>query len=158
MTADVGSALEREHRIIDDGIMIFAGTDPSAAASAQRTALLDAIAMLRRHIYLEEEYLFPPLRAAGLLGPVMVMVLEHGRMWPVLDELERLVADDEISAGAELCRNLLEQLTAHNMKEERILYPQAESTLPQADLDELSELLLTAELPAGWVCAGVAVD
>lgn len=88
----------------------------------------------------------------------MVMVLEHGKMWPALDELERLLGDDAFAAAAALCRNLLEQLAAHNLKEERILYPQAEEMLTPGDLDELDHLLATAEIPAGWVCGGVAVD
>lgn len=155
MTATVGAALEHEHRMIDDGIFMVANADPAAITGEQRSALHAAIAVLRRHIYFEEEYLFPPLRACGLVGPVMVMVHEHGLMWPLLDELERL---DDIGAAPALCRTLLEQLNSHNMKEERIVYPQAESTLPQQDLAELSEFLCTAELPAGWVCGGVTVE
>lgn len=102
--------------------------------------------------------MFPPLRAAGLVGPLMVMVHEHGQMWPVLDELERLVTDGDSEATAQLCRELLEQLGSHNMKEERIVYPSADGMLPPGDLEELSKLLRTSELPAGWVCGGVPVD
>lgn len=153
----LAATLEREHRTIDDGIMNFARADPGAATSEQQIALLGAVGVLRRHIYLEEEYLFPPLRAAGLLGPVMVMVHEHGLMWPLLDQLERLVADREFDLAAQLCRDLLEMLDSHNMKEERILYPQAD-TLPQGDLDELAGLVSAAKLPAGWVCGGVPIN
>ena len=155
MTAAVGAALEREHRSIDEGILPIANADPGAITTEQRSALLEAIAVLRRHIYFEEEYLFPPLRASGLVGPVMVMVHEHGLMWPLLDDLERF---DDPDTAPELCRNLLEQLNSHNMKEERIVYPHADQTLSGQDLDELAEFLDTAELPAGWVCSGVAID
>lgn len=158
MTTGVGATLEREHRTIDDGILNFAGTDPSAIAPEQRSGLLDAIAVLRRHIYLEEEYLFPPLRAAGMVGPVMVMVREHGLMWPLLDQLERLVSDGSFDTAAQLCRNLLEQLNSHNTKEEMILYPQADEVLSTGDLDELTDLLSTAEIPQDWVCAGAGLD
>ncbi|OBG82148.1 hypothetical protein A5699_07125 [Mycobacterium sp. E802] len=154
----VSATLEGEHRTIDDGIFAFLRSDAATVTPEQRTGLLDAIALLRRHIYIEEQYLFPPLRAAGLFGPVMVMVHEHGLMWPLLDKLERLVVDDKDAASAaQVCRELLEQLNSHNMKEERILYPQADSTLPQGDLDELAELFSVAALPEGWVCGGVAV-
>ncbi|MDV3124116.1 hemerythrin domain-containing protein [Mycobacterium sp. 21AC1] len=156
MTTPLGATLEREHRTIDDAILRFVDAGPSAATREQHIALLDAVAVLRRHIYLEEQYLFPPLRAAGLVGPVMVMVHEHALMWPLLDQIERLVADRDFDNAAQQCRNLLEMLNSHNMKEERILYPQAD-TLPQGDLDELAELLSTAELPAGWVCGGVTI-
>jgi iron-sulfur cluster repair protein YtfE (RIC family) len=155
VTATVGATLEREHRTIDDGIMDFAGTDPSAVAPEQRSALLDSIAVLRRHIYIEEQYLFPPLRAAGMVGPVMVMVREHGLMWPLLDQLERLVSDGDFGTATQLCRDLLQQLNSHNTKEEMILYPQADEVLSPGDLDELTDLLSTAEIPADWVCGGV---
>lgn len=88
----------------------------------------------------------------------MVMVHEHGQMWPVLDELERLVTDGESEATAQLYRELLEQLGSHNMKEERIIYPSADGMLPPGDLDKLNGLLRTAEVPAGWVCGGATVD
>ena len=155
MTATVGATLEHEHRVIDDGILGFANA--AEVSTDQREALLDAVAVLRRHIFLEEEYLFPPLRAAGMVGPVMVMVHEHGLMWPVLDDLEQAVTTGDVTAAAQLCRNLMEQLNSHNMKEEMILYPQADA-LPPGDLDELTGLLDTAQLPEGWVCGGVAVD
>ena len=158
MTAAIGATLEREHRTIDEGIMNFVGADRCPVTDEQRVGLTDAIAALRRHIYLEEEYLFPPLRAAGLVGPVMVMVREHGLMWPMLDHLDRLVSEGYFDVAAQLCRNLLEQLNSHNAKEEMILYPQAEEMLSPGDLDELTGLLTTAELPADWVCGGVAVD
>lgn len=156
MTTPLGATLEREHRTIDDAIMSFVGTAPSSVTPEQHIALLDAVAVLRRHIYLEEEYLFPPLRAAGLVGPVMVMVREHGLMWPLLDQIERLVTDRDFDNAVQLCRNLLEMLNSHNTKEELILYPQAD-TLPQGDRDELAGLVRTAELPAGWVCGGVTI-
>lgn len=155
MTTGVGATLEREHRTIDDGIMNFADADPSAVTPEQRGGLLDAIAVLRRHIYIEEEYLFPPLRAAGMVGPVMVMVREHGLMWPLLDQLQRLVSDGNFGTAAQLCRDLLEQLNSHNTKEEMILYPQADEVLSPGDLDELTGLLSTAEIPADWLCSGV---
>ncbi|MBU9766469.1 hemerythrin domain-containing protein [Mycobacterium sp. TNTM28] len=154
MSTSVSPTLEHEHRLIDAGIIDFADADPRAV---NPTALLEAIAVLRRHIYLEEEYLFPPLRAAGLVGPIMVMVREHGLMWPLLDRIEQAAAAGDTGTAGQLCRDLLEQLNSHNMKEERILYPQADA-LPPGDLDELAGLLSTAELPAGWVCGGVAVD
>ena len=51
----LADALEREHQEIDLGIAAF-------RADPRRTAALGrALAGLRRHIYLEEEFLFPPL-------------------------------------------------------------------------------------------------
>src|SRR5690554_5908558 len=78
-SVSLAAALEREHREIDDGLEIFSaggeGTDE------RREALERAIRALRRHIYLEEEFLFPPLREAGLVAPIFVMLREHAQIW-----------------------------------------------------------------------------
>lgn len=155
MTTALSAALEREHRAIDDSIEAFAGSSHVQITADQRAALLNAVAVLRRHIYVEEEYLFPPLREAGLFGPVMVMVHEHGEMWTVLYQLEELLTADNIDTASLLCRGLLAQLATHNVKEERILYPQADDVLPAVERDGLIDLLATAEVPDGWVSRGV---
>ena len=154
MTSTVSAALADEHRLIDDGIKAFASSDTAEVTEPQRAALVHAITLLRRHIYLEEEFLFPPLREAGLLGPVMVMVHEHGQMWPILDVLEQqLIAGTTDTAGS-VCRNLLDQLATHNTKEERILYPQVEDLLPAATLTNLTTLLDSGQVPDDWICQG----
>ena len=57
-TGSLAAALEQEHREIDDGIAAF------TAVPGDRHALARAIGALRRHIYLEEEILFPLLSQA----------------------------------------------------------------------------------------------
>ena len=90
----------------------------SARIVADHQEHLDAIAALRRNIYLEEELLFPPLREAGMLGPVMVMLLEHGQMWHLMDELEPIRREDPADPRiGSLRRDLVAQIEAHNPKE-----------------------------------------
>jgi regulator of cell morphogenesis and NO signaling len=81
----LAAALEREHHEIDAGIAAF------TAAPDSPQPLVRAIRALRRHIYLEEEFLFPLLREAeaGLTAPVFVMLREHAQIWATLDSLER---------------------------------------------------------------------
>lgn len=64
-TDSLATALEREHHEIDADIEAF------TASPSDRQPLIRAISALRRHIYLEEEYLFPLLRAVepGLEAP-----------------------------------------------------------------------------------------
>ena len=155
MTSTVSAALAFEHRLVDDGIECFAGSDTAAASEQQRAGLLQAITVLRRHIYLEEEFLFPPLRDAGLMGPVMVMVHEHGQIWPALDLLEQQLRAGSNDRARSVCQALLSQLAAHNMKEERILYAQVEDLLAETELAALTELLTTVHAPAGWACQGL---
>lgn len=151
MTETLAAALEREHREIDEGLEVFAASrgtgEPDTAALAQ------AVAGLRRHIYLEEELFFPPLRAAGLMAPVLVMLREHGQMWRLLDALEAELARDPAGdATAGLLDDLMPRLEAHNLKEERILYPQADTVLEGDPGQELREVMASGRMPDGWVC------
>lgn len=147
----LAEALEREHREIDEGIEAFAVG--MAAAQSRPEPLRQAIYALRRHIYLEERFLFPALREVGLVAPVFVMLREHGQIWNTLDALAL-----DVSAGAadastlNTCRELAVQLQHHNLKEERILYPQADQVLSASAQAELKAFLDSGELPDGWVC------
>ena len=140
----LAAALEREHHEIDDGIAAF------TASPGNPQSLTRAIRALRRHIYLEEEFLFPLLRQAepGLAAPVSVMLREHAQMWATLDTLERELHD---GTGLILCRQLTVRLLHHNLKEERILYPRADDVLPPAAAGRLRAFLGPGELPEGWV-------
>jgi iron-sulfur cluster repair protein YtfE (RIC family) len=142
----LAAALQREHREIDEGIAAF------TAAPGDPEPLTRAVRALRRHIYLEEEFLFPSLRAAepGLAAPVFVMLREHAQIWAALDALER---EPVPGAGPGLCRQLPVLLLHHNLKEERVLYPRADGALPAAAAGRLRAFLGSGELPEGWVCA-----
>ena len=95
----LAEALEREHHQIDAGIAAFSATP------GDRQPLTRAIGALRRHIYLEEEFLFPLLHEAdpGLAAPMFVMLREHAQIWGTLDSLER-AADTGASTGLALCK------------------------------------------------------
>jgi len=146
----LAEALEREHHEIDAGIEAF-GT--GGAPEAERKALVAAIAALRRHIYLEEEFFFPALSEAGLVAPVFVMLREHGQMWRTLDALTlELRADAGNPEVRTLIRELTVQLQHHNGKEEQILYPQADTALDGQAAERLRTFLADGELPGDWVC------
>lgn len=146
----LGAALEREHHEIDEGIEGFSaeGVD----ADQQARSLQRAIDALRRHIYLEEEFLFPPMEA-DLKIPTLVMLREHGEIWRRLDAIETLLADDISDDSLTVaCRELLIVLAAHNGKEEPIFYAVADETLGPTEAAELEGLLETGSLPNGWRC------
>ncbi len=144
-TESLAMALEREHHEIDAGIAAF------TAAPENPQPLTRAIRALRRHIYLEEEFLFPLLCEAepGLTAPVFVMLREHAQIWATLDSLER-----EPGAGTAPAtgRQLTVRLLHHNLKEEKVLYPRADDALPQVAAGRLLAFLRSGELPEGWVC------
>ncbi len=138
-------ALEREHHEIDEGIAAF------TAAPGDPQPLTRAIQALRRHIFLEEEFLFPLLCEAepGLAAPVFVMLREHAQIWAALDSLEREPAE---GTRLTLCRQLTVRLLHHNLKEEKVLYPRADEALPPAAAGRLRVFLGSGKLPEGWVC------
>ncbi|HEY0950352.1 hemerythrin domain-containing protein [Nocardioides sp.] len=147
----VSALLEQEHHDIDAGIEAFlAGLDRDELHLEE---LARAGAALRRHIYLEEAFLFPPLRAAGLLAPVLVMLREHGEIWRTLDAIDDLDAAAAPAAVRDRCRELLERLAAHNAKEEPIIYPRGDEALDDEQTVELLDFIDSGQLPEGWVCA-----
>jgi regulator of cell morphogenesis and NO signaling len=141
----LAEALEREHHQIDAGLAAF------TAAPRDRQPLTGAIGALRRHIYLEEEFLFPLLHQAepGLAAPIFVMLREHAQIWGTLDSLEHEL---DAGTGLALCKRLTVLLLHHNLKEEKTLYPRADDVLPPAAAGRLRAFLGTGELPDGWVC------
>ncbi len=150
LTEPLSASFEREHREIDDGILT--GVD-GAADPSRRAALVDAVCALRRHIYAEEELMFPALRDAGLAGPVLVMLREHAQMWQLLDTIDQLItADGPAEELHDACHGLLDLLARHNPKEEVILYPQVDTLLDLRAASVLRRLLLEGEPPAGWRC------
>jgi hypothetical protein len=145
------TALEREHHEIDAGIEAF--LDGLVRDEQRSDELTRAVSALRRHIYLEEEFLFPPLRAAGLLPPVLVMLREHGEIWRRLDALESLDPAGDPDGVRERCTDLLALLAEHNGKEEPIVYPQGDHVLTDEAKQDLHAFIDSGEMPAGWVCA-----
>jgi hemerythrin-like domain-containing protein len=151
VTANLSALLEQEHHEIDAGIEAFVrGLDAGAARGED---LSRAVAALRRHIYLEEEFLFPPLRSAGMLAPVLVMLREHGEIWRSLDAIDGIDVDQDPAAAAKVCAQLLDLLSAHNAKEEPIIYPQGDKVLSPEAQSDLGTFIDTGEMPRDWVCA-----
>ncbi|MDG3012028.1 hemerythrin domain-containing protein [Rhodococcus sp. D2-41] len=147
----LGAALEREHREIDGDVEKF--VTAIGAGETRIDALGRAMVSLRRHIYLEEEFLFPPLKAAGMMGPVMVMLKEHGQMWQTMADLDVRLAEldgGDATAVETLCRELVGELQEHNGKEELILYPQADAVLDVEASADLEDFLAGGTMPEGW--------
>lgn len=146
----IGAALEREHHEIDEGIEGF--NSEQLSAEERTESLQRAIDALRRHIYLEEEFLYPPMEP-DLAIPTMVMLREHGEIWRSLDAIEAKLGEDGSDQSLpQACRMLLVLLAIHNGKEEPIFYSAADATLSGSESAELSELIDSGSMPNGWVC------
>ncbi len=147
----LSTALKQEHHEIDSEIETF--IEKLECGSVQPELLTAALEALRRHIYLEEVFLFPPIREAGMVMPIFVIMREHGELWRTIDALTDLLADgkDRRRLG-DICRQLLDQLDQHNSKEEPVIYPHADTDLPPQTSAELTRFIETGRTPDGWVC------
>jgi regulator of cell morphogenesis and NO signaling len=143
--------LKREHHEIDSAIAAF--IEKFDGGCVQPEPLSAALEALRRHIYLEETILFPPIREAGMMMPIFVMMREHGELWRTMGALTDLIVDRaDTEQLRDTCHRLLGQLEQHNSKEEPIIYPHADSDLPAAVSAELARFIETGRIPDGWVC------
>lgn len=132
-------ALEAQHRDIDAGI---------AQPGLARAAALEA---LRRHIYLEEALLFPPLRKGPLMASIFVMVREHGALWGAMAALEAASGDAAKAEAASTA--LLALLAAHNGKEEPTIYARMDDDLAAEVKAGISGFIAGGAMPDGWACA-----
>ncbi|AYE98660.1 hemerythrin domain-containing protein [Mycobacterium paragordonae] len=147
----LSAELTREHREIDAALQAF--IEKLDCGSVQTESLTGTLEALRRHIYLEEVFLFPPLRDAGVVMPIFVMMREHGQLWQTMDALTDLLADGhDYSRLRDMSIKLLDQLLQHNSKEEPVIYPNADTELPPHTSAELTRFIVTGRAPEGWVC------
>lgn len=152
-----GAALEREHQEIDAGIAEFRAesTGEESQAELAVAALTRAIDALRRHIYLEEELVFPAMEAEFAI-PIGVMLREHGEIWRTLDTLQAKLGESDSQASlSRVCDELTRQLDRHNSKEEPIFYTQVDRSLTGEQSAELDAFLLSGRIPPGWICQAV---
>ncbi|MGH3744145.1 MAG: hemerythrin domain-containing protein [Mycobacteriales bacterium] len=153
MTSDaLGEALAREHHAIDEALE---GGAAQEVTGRRRSALKAASAALRRHIWLEEELLFPAMYATGdtrLVTPMMTMLREHGQLWQRLASLEGELDQHGQAAVGQTCHRLLIQLQHHNRSEERVVYAAVDRSLPPQVVDRVAACLESGRMPAGWVC------
>lgn len=123
----------------------FALAEQAAYASDWRQAEAEFNAFREHiscHFHREEDLLFPALlTAGGPNGPVNVMKMEHAQMSSLLDKMATLVANKDAKGYSGLSETLLILMQQHNLKEEQILYPIAESLLA-SDWDALHSRML----------------
>ena len=150
----LAAAFTAEHHDIDAGIEQYLADTAEPDPRQRAVPLQNAMAALRRHIYLEEEIVFPHLPKGALMMPLMVMRREHGEIWQRMDALEEILQDPAgDSTGVEqACAEILALLDKHNMKEEPVIYPHMDADLTDQEQKKVLKLLAGGEMPKGWVC------
>jgi hemerythrin superfamily protein len=153
--------LERLFKRIEHTI---AGDDPRARAEALRQVTRE----LSIHTAIEEQFLYPALRAARPEDVLLQAIEEHHATKVILSELQATPVEDPRFASK--VRLLVREVRAHVEEEERELLPSLEKALPDDQLRELGAALANAKLlsptrphptapeqPPGNLVAGPAV-
>lgn len=155
----LSAALEREHQQVDAGIGAF--LEKLDGGSVDADGLGATLAALRRHIYAEEQILFPPISKGAQMMSVFGMIRGHGEIWRTMDALDELVGGPADPADRDKMREagqrLLALLADHNKVEEPVIYPAADAGLAPEVTAELADFLGNGRMPDGWVCAKAAL-
>ncbi len=132
----IATYLDHDHRLCDDQYTLAESEvilRHWGAAGTRFAAFLD---MFHRHLDKEERVLFPRLDHAlgNGYGPTVVMRAEHRQMRDMLRHMEIAIARRDCAAFLEQADMLRVLMRQHSLKEEGILYPQADFVLAgQAD-------------------------
>ena len=139
----ISEFMGRDHERLD-ALLEELRTPAAATRAKELFARFDA--GLRAHIVWEEEIFFPAFEEkTGMrsMGPTAVMRMEHETIKQLLQAIEQAV---ETSAPTtDSADTLAEVLSAHNLKEENVLYPALDQSLPA---EEASVLLARIERAA----------
>jgi regulator of cell morphogenesis and NO signaling len=135
MTTSLAEFMKKDHDRLDD---LFKRFQAMKRQNAQRARSLfhEFMTGLLRHIVWEEDILFPLFSAKADIdddqGPTAVMREEHRQIKTFLDRIQTKIASGD-PATEEAEHSLLKVLTAHNVKEEQILYPWMDKCVSQEE-------------------------
>jgi hemerythrin superfamily protein len=129
ITQELTADHERLDRLFDE-VRSRVGASDFARAT---TSFGEFARALAHHIAVEERFLFPAFDARHMPGPTTVMRHEHR----AIEQLMALAADSlksqDASRFAAEAAELAAILAAHNMKEERVLYPRSDAALDEVE-------------------------
>jgi regulator of cell morphogenesis and NO signaling len=138
-TRTISGVFQHDHERLDALLQSFQTLKHQDFSNAKE-AFRQFKSGLERHIRWEENLLFPLWEEkTGMFdaGPTVVMRHEHRRIEEQLQAIDRNVAEENMDdAQAEQALRAL--LAAHNLKEERVLYPAIDQV---ATTEERSEML-----------------
>jgi len=146
-TTTIAEFMAQDHDRLDDLFKQFQ-TIKEQNASKARSLFQEFLTGLHRHIVWEEDILFPVFEAEAQMvkdhGPTGVMRNEHQQIKAFLKQIQAKVAEGNLSTEEEE-EGLLQVLTAHNVKEEKILYPWIDNCV--SDEERASLLTRMEHLP-----------
>jgi len=141
--SDINRFLDADHRRMDRIVEAFAVLKHVALRQA-KTLFTHSKHGLLRHMNWEEDLLFPAFEAKTQRhdhGPTAAVRQEHTQIKAALARIEQLLDAGELQAIDVAEQELGGLLTAHNQKEEQILYPLINQSLSASERKELLDKL-----------------
>ena len=136
----IADIMGKDHDRLDGIFQEFRSTKSNDFENA-RKLFSDFKTDLERHIIWEEDILFPMFESrTGMYdsGPTAVMRMEHRQIKGFLEQIHNAISSGNLKTE-EFEKGLIEVLTAHNNKEESILYPWIDNSISE---DERQQSLL----------------
>ena len=104
---------------------------------------------LKRHIYIEEETIFPSVSEGDkdLRQRIVGLEMEHASIWMLLDRVEKEISARDIEKAPKYIEEINSILKAHNEQEEEKVYPlmRENEQYPNARIHDYN-------IPEGWIC------
>lgn len=149
----IGELFRKDHERLDSVIKGFRKSLESGTPDKEYLSQL--IQGLHRHIYWEEELLFPlakPYTADEAI--IEEFNTDHGLIWNNLAELEAGVAQGLPPGRLELILDEMgDVLEAHNVDEEHQIYARVDEVCDARTAAEFVARVEKADVPQGWRCA-----
>lgn len=146
---------EEDHDRLDELFTTFQRLKRTDFAKA-KVAFKEFKVGLQRHIVWEEDLLFPLWEEkTGMSegGPTSVMRHEHGQIGQQLEAIHDKVAEQNPDSDQEE-QTLLNLLGAHNMKEERVLYPSIDNVTSPEERETVFQDMKTIPEDRYNACCG----
>lgn len=126
--------LETDHRRLDDLLARVDAELARRAVARARRIFGEFACGLERHMQAEEQVLFPVFeRVTGMApGPVSVMTREHAMLREISKSIGDALAREDVQAAESGVVSAADVLELHDMKEERVIYPQTDRALSSA--------------------------
>ena len=153
--ANISITFEQDHDRLDGLFAAFQEQKRKDFARAKEAFIAFKFG-LQRHIVWEEDVLFPKWEEnSGMAedGPTQVMRTEHRLIGDCLEAIHRKVQVQNPDSDEEE-RRLLELLKAHNMKEERILYPSIDQVISDEERAAMYQAMKEIPEERYQVCCG----
>ncbi len=136
--------LERDHDQ-EHGKLVEASISMSRG-EFEENSFMEFVSNIRRHIYIEEEIIFPDLvyLYSDMKGPISGLEMEHASLWMLIDRILEETASGTIRKSAKYLEEIERILAVHNALESANIYPKIK--------DERIPELERISIPEGWIC------